>query len=929
MRPVDPPPAQAPSDELVHLMLGGLPREARVLSVAPGSLELELEGTCELQSGQTVRAQLRVARDESALVTFEVADIHELTAVGPIGVRRLNPRVRLNLVPSDEHSRAALWLWAKKPETPRHHDDDLPEVALEKLPGRGLDSELARLERLAYVRTHTGARLESVEHTRLVPEQLANNIENLLGSVEIPVGVAGPLFFRGQHATGTMFLPMATTEGALVASATRGARALTEAGGVTTRVLGQRMLRVPFFSFHDLAEASLFAAWVRDHEELVRAETAKVSRHATLVQLDPVVAGRMVHLRFVYETGDAAGQNMTTATTWHACQWILRSIQHLPLRLETFLVEGNLSSDKKASFASFVGGRGVRVTAECRLDAGVLRRVLKVEQAQLLRAFSALQSGSVMAGSIGHNINVANVVGAVFAACGQDIACVHESSLAVLHMEPWRDGIYASLVLPSLIVGTVGGGTGLPQQRDYLAMLGCSGANRVGRFAEAVAGFCLGLDLSTLSAIASGHFASAHERLGRNRPVDYLKVEELDAPFFSKLLTEHAGEPVEVREVSDARAEIGSSVITELSARRNTGKLLGFVPKTLTIAHADGRTERADVMVKIKPLSGEVMTVLHTIASAAGPEVARLLREHEADVGFDLCHSREIAIYGQRDPRFVRHVPRVYAAYADPKREAYVLVLEKLSGLTLMNTADDVSAYTRAHREIAIRGLAQLHAIWLGREEELKQAEWLGAYPTRARMGKMRGLFAALAAHAHTEFPEWVDENAHALWQAAVASIQSTWAELEALPRTLIHNDFNPRNMAFREQSGELTLCAYDWELATLHVPQRDLCEFLAFTLQGDFGREDVDPYIHLHRKELEHATGIALDPVSFERGFVLSLRDLLVGRIALYTMAHTCRDYRFLPRVFRSLCRLLSLYDVELAHARATYTGDLRLASL
>lgn len=387
------------------------------------------------------------------------------------------------------------------------------------VPARGLYTEAARLQRLNWLRSRTRTALDSLQHTRLDAATLTGNIEGLVGTVEIPVGVAGPLLFRGTNVQGEVYAPMATTEGALVSSATRGALAVTMAGGVSTRAAQQAMTRAPVFAFSRLTDAGRFASAVPQHLDDLRTVIRQVSGHAALLSIEPVVLGRTVHLRFRYTTGDAAGQNMTTACTWHACQWILRQPHLVPDgELESFLIEGNTSGDKKASAQAVAEGRGTRVSADCLLPSGVVQRVLRTTPDELVTGYGHITAGAVHSGVLGSNANTANIVAAIFAATGQDIACVQESSAGQFVLERTRDGVYASMTLPGLAVGTVGGGTHLPTQHELLEVMGCTGPGSAVRLAEIITGFALALDLSTVSAAVAGHFADAHERLGRNRP---------------------------------------------------------------------------------------------------------------------------------------------------------------------------------------------------------------------------------------------------------------------------------------------------------------------------------------------------------------------------------------------------------------------------
>ena len=784
------------------------------------------------------------------------------------------------------------------------------EFNLPKVPARGLYSEEARQERLRFLRGETGAALREVAQIRLEPRKLVSNIEALIGSVEIPLGIAGPLQIKGGHANGLFYAPMATSEGALVASTTRGATALSRSGGVSTRVLGQRMMRVPLFGFDSMSQALFFAEWVQDRFTELAEVVGKYSNFAQLMEVQAQVMGRNVHVHFIYETGDAAGQNMTTTCTWQACQWILQSIKRFAgLKVRNFLVEANLSNDKKVTYQTYLKGRGVRVLAEALLRDEICRKVLKVSAAQLVNAYQCVASGGLAAGMIGLNINVANVIGSMFAALGQDIACVHESALGHLHMELTEEGhAYCTMTLPSLVIGTVGGGTNLPQQRECLEIIDCAGPGKAHKLAEVIAGFCLALDISTLSAIAADQFARAHERLGRNRPVDYLKQADLDVPLFNQIFAQSgqgelrlfAAEPLQL-------VNKGSSIITELTAHK-VNKLLGHFPFQLKSSSGEFA-----VMVKVKPLDDEVILMLNSMAAMCDPRLAQSFNQFREQIGFKGCHVRELAVMSQRDPRFTAHAPRVYGVLDDPQREAYVIVEELLQGLRLMDSTDDTRAWRQADLETAIRGIAAVHSIWYGREAELLEQPWMVDYPTAAGMSEKRRLWELLGAHAREEFPEWLSEDDLDVLRHIIAGIDHWWADIEAMPRTLIHNDFNPRNIALRDTSEGPRLCAYDWELATLHLPQHDLAELLGFTLNGPIDPAQVEAFLELHRLELQRHSGQPIDPRQWRYGYKLALRDLMVSRMPLYMMAHTFRHYAFMERVYRTFRQLLEIEGVRL----------------
>jgi NADP-dependent 3-hydroxy-3-methylglutaryl-CoA reductase len=781
-------------------------------------------------------------------------------------------------------------------------DDDLSGL---RIPGRGCYDERSRLARLAWIRERTGLALAPFGEMRLAAERLTGNIENAIGAVEVPVGLAGPLLFDGESVRGVIHVPLATTEGALVASAARGATALTRAGGVRTRLIAQRMTRAPAFEFGAVREALDFAGWIADQLEPLRASSREVSRHAVLREVEPVVAGRIVHVLFSYTTGDAAGQNMTTATTWHACQWVLARLAERGLAPRRFLIEGNLSGDKKVSLHLRGGARGFAAVAECTIDGATLRRALKVPAEELLAAHAIVRSGAEQAGMVRANVNVANIVAAIFTATGQDIACVHESSLGELQLVRAGDGVGARLVLDGLVLGTVGGGTHLPAQRASLELMGCTGLGSARRLAEIVAGAALALELSTLAAITTGEFAGAHERLGRNRPLRGLTEGDLVPALFEPGLRRRLGDvALRVERVEPLDGGAGASILGDLATRR-FGRSTGVFHRRLH--HGGGAT---DVVVKVKPLDTEVALMLRGLATSCGPDVAAQWARFGGEAGFAGCHRRELAVFAQRDPRFVRHVPAVYDLIEDESRDTFALVLERLHGrVRLMDSADDPSGWGEREIEAALRGAGSLHAIWMGRERTLVGRPWLGTAPSTARMAAMRPLWAALARHAAEEFPSMFPGDALASHLRLVAEIPEWWARVERMPRTLAHNDFNPRNIALRDDDGAMRLCAYDWELATVHLPQHDAAELLAFVLPAGASRDDVLRWIELHRRAVAEAgDGAVPDGRTWREGFALAARDLLVNRFALYLMGHTQRQYGFLERALDSLRHLVAL---------------------
>ncbi|MCP4131572.1 MAG: phosphotransferase [bacterium] len=812
----------------------------------------------------------------------------------------------------DEATAAVLWETVYYYHFAKTQKTDEPEIDpnnLPRIPGRGLYTEEARQDRLQFIREKTSAKLEKVEVTSFDPQKLTGNIESFIGSIEIPVGIAGPMIIHGKNANGVFYAPLATSEGALVASVGRGAIAISKSGGATAHVIQQRMMRVPLFSFYDMEAALFFAEWIRGHFEEAKAEVQKYSNFANLIELRPFVVGRDVHVYFMYETGDAAGQNMTTTCTWNTCKWILKQMQHFKnVEIQRFLIDGSLSNDKRVTHQSFIRGRGIRVISEVFIPEDILQSVLKVTPDQLVDTYHAGVAGCIQASMVGINVNVANVIAAMFASTGQDIASVHESSLAHFHLEKGNDGVYATMMLPSLVIGTVGGGTNLGHQKECLEIIGCAGAGNSHKLAEIIASYCLALDLSTAAAIASGQFASAHERLGRNRLVNTLKVTDINEQFLTEIMRKTMDDQtLYVTGVEAVKGDdLGSSIITKLTSNQ-VNKLLGLFPYVIDYDSSGGK-KKIEAMIKVKPMDVEVNHMQHTLSLVCDARLAAEIKKSKGRTGVTKCHTRELEIFKQKDPRFTRYVPEVYGIYRNDEKEAYVIAQEHLKNMVLFDSADDVSGFTPEHIRLAIDGIAEIHSIWYKREDELKEMDWIGDYPTKELMMELTPLWKLLVSHGRNEFPEWFSEMEFEMVIARIDTMEWWWSKIESLPKTLIHNDFNPRNLGYRQTDEGLRVCIYDWELATIHLPQHDIAEYLIFVLSEDTTREEVEGYVEYHRKALEKATGDTIDAAEWWEGFRCCMWDLLVNRIPMYAMAHTVRDYAFMERIHKTLRTMLAI---------------------
>ena len=383
-----------------------------------------------------------------------------------------------------------------------------------KVPGGATISEGAVSQRWDLPRMPADAREILAEPAAMADAaRYARNIENFIGVARVPIGLAGPLRVNGAHASGDYYVPLATTEAALVASYSRGAQLITEAGGCAAVVVNEGVTRAPGFAFETLGDASVFVAWAAHAFEELRRAAAATTRHGVLLDMQLAVEGNHVHLLLEFLTGDASGQNMVTIATDAVCRHIL---EHTPVKPRYWFVEANMSGDKKATTHSFMTVRGKKVSAEIRLPEALVRKRLHTTPAAMVDYARMSMIGGVMSGSIGVQGHYANGLAALFIASGQDAACVAEAAVGVTRFEVREDGgLYAAVTLPNLIVGTVGGGTGLPTQKACLDILGLAGAGHARAFAEVAAALALAGELSIIGALTAGHFTRAHQQLAR------------------------------------------------------------------------------------------------------------------------------------------------------------------------------------------------------------------------------------------------------------------------------------------------------------------------------------------------------------------------------------------------------------------------------
>lgn len=765
------------------------------------------------------------------------------------------------------------------------------------VPGRGLTNKESADKRNRYIDS-MGLERKALSATMLQPEQIQNNIESFIGSVEIPVGLVGPLLYNDGDTAEMVYTAAGTLEGALIASMNRGVKAISKSGGYMAAVIHQKMIRSPLFIFSSLKESIAFRSWIEKHSDQIKCITEQYSNHAKLQSIQSSVTGRSVHLKFVYTTCDASGQNMTTTCTWHGILWIRKKFaEECGIEPVHFVIEGNGASDKKVSQFSMHHGRGVHVVAECELDEQVMERVLRTNSADLLRCFNQSRVQSQLDGMMGYNINVANAIAAIFVATGQDLGSIHESSLGILNIEKSERGLYCSLNLPSLVIGTLGGGTHLPAQLESLKLMNCQGRGKIERFAKLIAGFALSLELSTFAAIVSGQFAKAHEKLGRNKPVCWLTKSDLSKEFIASCLNDQI-KPHELLSVTLRDNNlIENGIIINLTSKLNN-KVTGFVSIEVETCDKE-RGKQQQWLLKSKPLDIEVIKGLHLMASSIDTQLADLIFEHWERLEYKSCHIKEIQAYQLLDNKGNKCMPRFYGSKINDKREIYLLLLERMdyNKVVNINSENEPEKWSGSQITSVIQTINGVHEQFYECTLEAASDKIRYFEPWQASP-----LYRKLAQIIITEYADSGFGDLPGRLLCYLTDLEQDHDRVN-IKKTIIHNDFNPRNLCIRKNDA---VCIYDWELAVRNFPHRDIVEFLSFVLPQDFEADDFELYIKYHFS-LQKAQ---IEWGEWKMGYLYALKEYLVTRVSFYMVGRVLMEYEFAIRIFLNAFRMIDILE-------------------
>jgi len=403
------------------------------------------------------------------------------------------------------------------------------------------------------------------------------------------------------------------------------------------------------------------------------------------------------------------------------------------------------------------------------------------------------------------------------------------------------------------------------------------------------------LDASLLQRYCDAFVASGHLPAppSRGRPTRSSAGSPLDCEFFSRALGKR------VTSVEPRGTLSDHSIIGELTAWQS-GRPTGLFVYEVWL---DDEERPRELIVKIKAADRDSIAVGEALARLCDAEIGDAYARSAHRVGLTASHLRELAIYQQRDRRFADHAPAMFGTVADESNGTWTLVMERIQDAVVRDSVERVDDWMPSRIEGALSGLAALHAIWFQRDRELLSAPWIGHVSTAADVADMSDLWRALASHATPRFSAWADPQIGTIQRHLIDGIERWRPVADELPRTLIHNDFNPRNICLRRDT--LKLVAYDWELATLGLPQHDLAELLCFVLPPTASDADIDAWIEAYRLMLERECGVSIDAGDWERGFRASLYDLMINRLPMYALVHRIRPQPFLPRIVRTWRRI------------------------
>jgi hypothetical protein len=366
--------------------------------------------------------------------------------------------------------------------------------------------------------------------------------------------------------------------------------------------------------------------------------------------------------------------------------------------------------------------------------------------------------------------------------------------------------------------------------------------------------------------------------------------------FVQRLMQEHnLQKQIVVKKIQPFEVDNSASILAVLTSGR-TSREIGHFGIKVTYEE-DGVQQVRKMVMKIKPHGTEIVEMLNSLAQGCGGRLAEVYDKFKTRTGFQQTHVREQEIYKKLSPAIA---PEIFGLYTDNREEVYIILMEFLQDVELLNLVMQTNLWTDEHIKETLKEMAWWHTSMLEVTSPLDMKLWDDA-PSLSYMLELKPLWQALLDNASKNFPYLYTEERVQILQAGIDNIETRWSVLVNLPKTLVHNDCNPRNSCFKFVDGHKTFCLYDWELSTFHIPQYDVVEFLSFVLDED-RYDQRNNYIEFYRQELSKQTGQYTDAKVFREELKFAAYDFALHRVGMYMMAHTVSPYPFLPRVVNSL---------------------------
>ncbi|MFN0117847.1 MAG: hydroxymethylglutaryl-CoA reductase [Elusimicrobiota bacterium] len=484
-----------------------------IIEINAGSLKFNLSALLTWYSSEKLKCGFKFRKIPEAWRDF-INNFTENGEMDPIRERRLKERrefLKISTLEQRKNERRFDYILSKLPaKIKRNKQKAIPPVL--KLNDYS-DESISSLR--SWLETSESCSLSNIGNFVDSSQSLRGKIENPIGAVQIPVGVIGPLFVNGDHAKGQFFVPMATTEGALITSYSLGAHIIARSGGANVKINRDELKIGPIFVFKNLFEAEAFSKWLKINFLILKETAENTSKYLKLIKIETILDGRKVNANFHYSTSDAMGMNMACKATDAVCKKIVNTVKP-----EEFWLRSNFNANKKATFNGLISGYGKTVTAEVTIPRKVISLLNTTPEKMQRYVYRTLLSDS-HAGMIGANGHFSNAITAIFIATGQDVASVANSHIGISTCEVTASGdMYFSVYLSSLLIGTVGGGTSLKTAAECLSLMDCLGENKAKKLAEIITVTALAGEISICAAIVNGTYVLAHELLGRNKPIN-------------------------------------------------------------------------------------------------------------------------------------------------------------------------------------------------------------------------------------------------------------------------------------------------------------------------------------------------------------------------------------------------------------------------